>query len=289
MLPRVAVVIATLGRDELNHAITLLNSGSVVPAEILVCVPDGRAVDARAIQHANVRIIVSEKKGQVAQRLAGFRQASCEYVLQMDDDMSVHPRCLERLLEGIAAHQGACAVAPSLVYTDTGESIYQTLYSSHPSWLDRLIHGPDVRSPGRVTRAGYNVPLALCGTGSGRYRVDWLPGGCVLHRRDFLVLEDYYPFLGKAYAEDVLHSIRLRRSGVELVLVCDARCGIDRPAPRGSARGFLRDIYFELRWRRHLVKVISGCFLCLLADVFIKYTRAVVPGTVNRFRRTARL
>jgi len=37
-----------------------------------------------------------------------------------------------------------------------------------------------------------------------------------LHRKENLILEDYFPFEGKAYAEDVIHSFLLRKQGVKL-------------------------------------------------------------------------
>lgn len=49
------------------------------------------------------------------------------------------------------------------------------------------------------------------------YEVEWLPGGCVLHHRENLILEDFYPFVGKAFAEDLFHARLLRINNVRLV------------------------------------------------------------------------
>ena len=45
---------------------------------------------------------------------------------------------------------------------------------------------------------------------------DWVPGCCLMMFKKDMILKNYYPFDGKAYFEDVIHSILLRQKNVKL-------------------------------------------------------------------------
>jgi glycosyltransferase involved in cell wall biosynthesis len=278
----VTVVIATLGGGSLKQTIAQLNRGSVVPAEILVCVPNADDFRPETLPYDNVRLVVSGRRGQVIQRIAGFKSARTDYVLQLDDDIYLHGDCLEQLLREAARRGDRCALAPTIVYTDT---LVPDRRAS-PSWLERKIHGDDLAVPGRITRAGLNVELDFSASAESSGPTQWVPGGCVLHSRKNLVLDEFYPFAGKAYGEDTIHSVHLRRRGVELFVVRDAICGMDRVGDLGlSIPGMLRYIYHQFRWRRHLVKLISGSVTLLACDVVRKYGSRVLPSLTRRARK----
>ena len=57
--------------------------------------------------------------------------------------------------------------------------------------------------------------------------VGWLPGGCILHRKEYLVLKNYYPVRGKAYWEDLFHADYLREKGILMHRVGGAECTLD--------------------------------------------------------------
>jgi hypothetical protein len=81
------VVIPTLGGGTLKGTIDALNRGSLVPAEILVCIPAAEAHRVRDLSPHNVKVLVTDCRGQVPQRAAGFRNASHEIVVQQDADI----------------------------------------------------------------------------------------------------------------------------------------------------------------------------------------------------------
>jgi hypothetical protein len=84
-----------------------------------------------------------------------------------------------------------------------------------------VVNGQRGYQPGAIGLSGVNMGLPKEGDFAS---VDWLPGGCVLHRRDNLFLKPYYPYKGKAYAEDLFHSFLLRNSGVQLARCAEAKC-----------------------------------------------------------------
>lgn len=221
----ISVVIPTLGGPSLAGTINRLNAGTLIPSEILVCIPDSEP--EVTLSGDNVRVLRTPFRGQVAQRAFGFKEAKSPFVLQIDDDMDVAPGCVEALLAGLKGLAPQSAVSPALFLRDTGE------YAYSPYWDSRLIrarielfllNGPAGYEPGRISRAGYNFPPRF---DAGIQETQWLPGGCVLHRRENLVLESFYPWPGKAYAEDLFHSYTLRLRGIRLYVNGAAKCFFD--------------------------------------------------------------
>ena len=54
-------------------------------------------------------------------------------------------------------------------------------------------------------------------------------GGCLMHHKKNLYLRDYYPFSGKAYYEDLIHSKILIKKNLRLFIIKDAICKTDFP------------------------------------------------------------
>ena len=77
-----SVVIPSLGGNILNNTISSLNSGSIIPDEILISLPSLQHINQVNISDHNVRLINANCRGQVAQRIYGFEMAQHEYVLQ---------------------------------------------------------------------------------------------------------------------------------------------------------------------------------------------------------------
>lgn len=223
---RLSVVIPTLGGPSLSGTIRRLNAGTVTPSEILVCIPESELVNIRP-SGANVRVLRTPIRGQVAQRAFGFREAKHPFVLQIDDDMDVESDCLEILLRGLKSLGRQAAISPALFLRDTGEYAYTPYWDSSRirARIELiLLNGLAGYEPGRISRAGYNFPLRY---GPGIQETEWLPGGCVLHWRENLLLESFYPWPGKAYAEDLFHSHHLRLRGIRLFVSGQAKCYFD--------------------------------------------------------------
>ena len=83
-----SVVIPSLGGN-LHSSLEALNSGSLVPDEVIICLPNQNHSVNNSSEYKNITILYSEKYGQVYQRLYGFRKAKGNYILQLDDDAIV--------------------------------------------------------------------------------------------------------------------------------------------------------------------------------------------------------
>ena len=86
--------------------------------------------------------------------------------------------------------------------------------------------------------------------------IDWLPGGCILHRRENLIVKNYYPFSGKAYAEDLFHSLLLKEKGVILVRSGKAICDLDFTS--SSYQGIVKQIELYIDYCRAMRKLIRS-------------------------------
>ncbi len=257
--PRLSAIIPTLGGDALERTIGALNGGTVVPDEIVVCIPEHEAQGLRPLPWSNVRVLATPCRGQVAQRAVGFSKAAHPLVLQLDDDLIVAEDCVERLREALMRFGHTYAVSPALIDSATGQSVYRTPEQS--SWVDRmqfrLLNGRDGYQPGSVHRTGAAVGVDPLSGDREFHDVEWLPGGCVLHHRDNLVLENFYPFAGKAYCEDIIHSFHLASRGIHLRVVSAARCSVDVPRGPQTVREFARDLTADLRARRYYMRLSS--------------------------------
>lgn len=270
-----SVVIPTLGGEALKRTINLINSGSLVPNEVLVCIPKeftSRVNGLSAFQ--NVKIIGTECKGQVAQRIEGFKQVTNDYVIQLDDDMYVYETCFERLIEGLTNFKEEVAIAPAMIFDTTEQSCYQFEYRD--SNIRSFIEGKNWFQPGNITRSGWNLGLNALLSSERFCSVEWLPGGCVAHKRKNLILDNFYPFKGKAFFEDVIQSVHLTKNEVRLLIDNKALCGIDEyevslPSLLSDAKNFNK--YY--RYRKHIVRLRRGSIVYLLLDGLYSYLLTV--------------
>lgn len=229
-----SVVIASIGGDVLLRTIENLNQGSVVPDEIILVVPEVFASKVPEITCANLRYELVDFKGQVAQRAYGFGLVKSNYVLQLDDDIQLDNICVERLMAALKKLGPGHSVGPSIFYKGTNQSIY----SMRSGFQEVVINIKAFLLSGTrwgISRMGR---ISLIGSCFGYYPertnrelnpTEWIAGGCALHHKSSLVLEDYFPYSGKAYGEDLIHSVLLTNAGVKLFNVKSAICYIDKP------------------------------------------------------------
>jgi GT2 family glycosyltransferase len=274
----VSVVIATLGGDCLATTLDKLIAGTVVPAEILICIPEKEASRADRYASGNIRVVRTPMRGQVAQRAYGFQQAQRDFVMQLDDDIHVHSTCIEALLDCVSQFPDVAA-GPKLHDLATGK--YHSFLTPAPNGnrgFERLmfwaVNGSGGYEPGRIGRAG--ICMGVPEEPAQWFDIGWLPGGCVMHRRENLVLVNFYPFPGKAFAEDLFHSVALKRKGIRLVRCGEAICDVDFSS--SGAPGLVNFVRMYLRYARALrglVREIGGSIACLYLYLFLDLVRRI--------------
>lgn len=258
--PGLSVVIATLGGPTLRSTVEALNAGSFVPTEILICIPDGDSSKVNDLEFANVKIFPTNFRGQVPQRIYGFERCGCAMVMQLDDDLLVDELCLQRLVNTGLALGPNVAVAPALVNKKTGSSVYTKprrngFVASVYYWL---MNGWEGYVPGRIDKSGSSVGIDPFISTASLHDVEWLAGGCVLHRKENLVVENFWLLPGKAYYEDVVHSSLLRAKGVRLVIEPSAICALEIfDQTSFSSKEFFLNLYRDYLGRTYFLRKFS--------------------------------
>ena len=267
----ISVVIATLGGPTLFNTIFCLNTGTILPNEILICIP--KKFSQNVISHLiyeNVIILETEIFGQVAQRSIGFTQAKYDYVLQIDDDVILDPNCLKILFSKMNNNKSNIAISPALYALNTNLSVYR----SSENWFKRfifkpiyyfLINGIKLYTPGTITSAGTQIGIDPSLNNLDLIPTEWLPGGCVLHHKINLIKNNFYPFNGKAYLEDLYHSFLLRKQSVNLFIIKSAVAFIVDPRDEViyQLKKYFIELYKDYNARKYFVKLSNKSILRL--------------------------
>jgi hypothetical protein len=229
----ISVVIATLGGDVLKQTIAHLNQGEGWPAEILICIPEAEAINADCVAAIeNVHVIKTPSRGQVAQRAVGLCMAAYPYVMQLDDDVILPSDTLKVLYETLLAKGPGNVVAPFFRLQTTGEE--GTRYNE--GWRGQLrnCHASMVcgakfgkKRFGKISSSGIAFGVVMHSYDARIIETEWLPGGVALCHKADLITYDYYPFSGKAFSEDLIHSVLWRQQGCRFWTVLDVSAMID--------------------------------------------------------------
>ena len=254
-----SVVIATLGGAWLEHTIVSLMSSSAVPDEVLICIPESHEQNVRSLETDVVKIVVTKVKGQVKQRAFGFTRVRFPLVLQLDDDILLEKDTISNMVQYLLQLGKGNVLGPVYYGSQSKLCIHalKTGIAAFPKNLfDWLICAAPwgIKKMGRVSRIGLNYGV------DGQYceeplkQTDWLPGGCVLSFKEDLVLEDFFPFMGKAYCEDLYHSFFRRQAGTRSWVAAKVKVFIEKPEPEFSRQAVEKVITI----RRHYLTLIKG-------------------------------
>ncbi|MDD9842142.1 MAG: glycosyltransferase family A protein, partial [Alphaproteobacteria bacterium] len=226
------IIIATLGEDTLPDTIKSIMASSLLPDKILLSIPEDRQGLVAPLKDENplIEILPSKKRGQTAQRLLGFQAAKSEYVLQLDSDIVLKSNCLEILMHHIGQHKKLAVGPARFEYNTQAYTSYLVPGTRGVSKLEEkilyfLANGRTGFQEGIISKSGINFGVVKT---NDNQIVEWLSGCCILHRRDNLILHDFYPFEGKAYAEDLFHSKMLTDNHIKLCFVGGAKILVKR-------------------------------------------------------------
>jgi glycosyltransferase involved in cell wall biosynthesis len=276
----VSVVIPTLGGPSLRGTIEKINSGTLIPKEILVCIPEEYSYKVEYFSYENVKIIKTPFGGQVRQRVQGFKLVKYPFVLQLDDDIDLEESCLFKLTEFLNANP-YCSVSPTLLDNITGKA---SMHMSEPDtssgllyrFLFWIVNGRYGYQAGKISKSGVNIGFSS--VVSEPYEVEWLPGGCALHSKEHLITFDYYPYKGKAFAEDLFHTFLLRKNGVKLYHFPGANALLDNSSSKGAGIISLINIFFSYTRIMFRFANLSGSnknrlFFFIIINYFILISR----------------
>ena len=125
--------------------------------------------------------------------------------------------------------------------------------------------------PGIISLSGVGFGFCFNRNLQNKMQLEWLPGGCILHRTDNLITENYFPFSGKAYSEDLIHSLLLKKNEVKLY-ICNNAIAFIEPIFYPDS---LIELYKQYKATKYVAKMRGKGFARLHLFYFIRLTKTI--------------
>lgn len=236
----VSVVIATLGGDSLKSTIESLNSGSLIPNEILICIPKQYSYRVEHLIYPNLIVVKTDCTGQVAQRAVGLRSVISNMTLQLDDDILFETDTLKILVEKLASLGIGNVLSPIFYNLKKDRCLHEHkigLSGFVNNFWHFLFCGAQwgIKRMGTVTKVGLNYGVDDKYLKVNFIETEWLPGGCVLSFSEDLITHDFFPFTGKAFSEDLIHSYFRSQKGLRHWVTRCTKCFTEAVAPNSES------------------------------------------------------
>jgi hypothetical protein len=214
----ISVVIASIGEDDLNGSIKSLLNNTFVPREIIIVFAKNTKFDLANFPRRIVRSIMSDEVAQVKQRLIGISAAHCNFILQSDSRVLWSKNAIEKLYTDIINLGLLHVISPRTTQVNSIDflSLFTTLGADEGRVLDESIPASFFSKCG-FPKSPYRYSL----NERVLHKTDWINGVCLYHK-SLSAKNNYYPFIGKAYCEDIINSCRLKNKGVNLWIRNDA-------------------------------------------------------------------
>ncbi len=136
------------------------------------------SVGQHATESMNVTLVPSAK-GLTRQRNVGLRMAKGDVLVFLDDDVIVPPSFLLKIREMLELPDSH-AIGGLTAYDTQNYPATPNLRWRLRKWL-RVVR---TLEPGSAERLGQNVPISFAQPFHGLKNVAWLPGFCMVYRRD---------------------------------------------------------------------------------------------------------
>ncbi len=259
---KVSVVIPTIGtRASINLLIDSLSCQSVSLETIIIVVPETNKDVFLSIFKRScdlVTVLFSPYSGQVRQRIHGFKNCANGLVLQLDDDLSIpSPNFVEKLVdnfENIQSQLGTTkiSIGPLIVPSEL------SIATKFKCFMSRFLH--TIPRPKISIFGGGSYPRFLLNQklpSSLEYvEAEWLPGGVLLSHLSAVNLTNYFPFKGRAEAEDIIDSIKKNQNGVRLFLCLDLQIEISDSSPIIATDEFIKQCKIAIFINKKLGKIL---------------------------------
>ena len=272
----ISVVIPTLGSKKLKLTLNSISISTISVMEIIIVIPKNFNFnfDLTEFSNLNIVILTTNRGGQVFQRAEGFKIANGDFILQLDDDIEFNKFFIEEMVNTIFTLPNSSAVSPLLI-NRFNDSIYRNSFSALSRLFYAIFYFDFSLVEGCVNSFGKSIGVT---TFNKLLEVEWLPGGCVLHRKENLILDNYFPFKSKAFMEDLFHSHYLKLKGITLYVNSHLFAIIEEPQNELKSKNLIADRINELKIRKHyflltrlsILKYYWTCFIDI-GITFIKY------------------
>ncbi len=250
---KISIVIPTIGNRNLTDTLNSIYQSSLKAEEVILSIPQDTFLDKNKFNHfKNLKIIKSRVKGQVAQRIEGFKVAKNDIVVQLDDDIILERECLKLMLAFIKRNNNS-AVSAHFYDIANRKSIYDKLNTKKYNFLNYIMNGSKVGISGIITRSGFET-YPNFNFDKKVISSEWIPGGCVMHQKKNLVLSNFFPYTGKAYCEDLFHSIALKKNNIKLYYHKNAKAFLEIENIKSNFKIYIKHLRADFQIRKKLVE-----------------------------------
>ena len=232
-LKNLTIVIPSIGDQKIIKLLKSFENFNKKNFNILIIIPFDKNINLDKIK-LKIDIIKSNITGQVYQRYLGFKNSKTKYTMQLDDDCFINETSIIKLISTLKNKKNNFCVGPVFFDIDTNKPIHAfnknlkfLIKSFIISVLCHVSFG--INRMGKLSKINTNYGVDPNFMKEDTLEVEWMPGGCILHKTENLLLENYFPFSGKAYCEDIMHSILLTKKNINLIVVKDAECYTEFP------------------------------------------------------------
>ena len=263
----ISVVIPTLGNRNLKFTLASIENSSIAVLEVIIVIPNNFNIEFDLTEFSRLNIInlSTDKGGQVFQRSEGFKIAKGEFVLQLDDDIEFNENFIEGLVNTLVSLPNSSSVSP-LLTNRLNNSVYRDSFTALSRLFYACVYFDFLLKEGSINSFGKSIGVI---TINKILKVDWLPGGCILHRKGNLILNNYFPFKTKAYMEDLYHSYYLKANGISLYVDSNLNAIIVEPKEELNSKRMVTDKINEFKIRKHFffiygigkIKYYWTCFI----------------------------
>ena len=224
----ISIVINTIGENILNNVLESIVNSSVSVNEIIISIPENKYlnISQEFINENNIKVIKTKFNNQINQRIAGFKIASSQYIMQLDSDVILDKFCIENLHTSLLNITENASIGALIMNVSEDEKTikYGFLNIFVKSMRNIILNNKIVIDNWSITKAGTGFGFEKNKISESLTFVDWLSGGCIMHKKHNLILNNYLPYDGKSYCEDLIHSFLLNKKGVKLYLNNRAKC-----------------------------------------------------------------
>lgn len=265
---KISVVIPTIGNRDISKTINSINHSDYKVDEILVCTV--RKSKIKKLKGENVKIVICKEKGQVKQRIEGFKLAKGDYVLQLDDDIILDNKCIKLLYHELKNLPNA-SISPNVFDIKSKNSIFNKKHRLKQKVFNVISGLKFYNKEGKITFSGFESYPKINSNSEVLTETEWLIGGCVLHHRKNLILKNYYPFDGKAYSEDLFHSLELRKNKIKLFIHKEASIFLEQNEIKTDWSTFKKELLDDLRVRKFFVSKYNLSITRMYLIYFFRY------------------
>ena len=156
----------------------------------------------------------------------GFKIASGKYIIQLDSDVILDKFCIENLHTSLLnITENASVGALIMNVSESKKTIKHGFLNIFVKSMRNIILNNQIDIDNwSITKAGTGFGFEKNKISESLTHVDWLSGGCIMHKKHNLILTNYLPYDGKSYCEDLIHSFLLNKKGIKLYLNSRAKC-----------------------------------------------------------------